>query len=370
MFPASVFKPLGKRTAELPPLRLDHLRRMTDDTGMLQHAVFTAPNYQEGYTTDDNARALIVAVFLEELGHAEAYPLALRYLAFLLHAFNPASGRFRNFMDYQRHWLEEAGSDDSHGRALWGLGTLMGRSATPALFGTASMLFERALPVILETGSPRAWAFALLGIHESSRRHALTDEGLRVRGVLAARLLEVYRNTRHEAWPWYEDSLTYCNAVLPHALLLCGQSLGDSEMTLAGLDSLEWLAAIPRPDAEAGNFVPIGSNGFYVRGGDRSRFDQQPVEVQTMVSACLDAHRLTGDARWIREARSAFDWFIGRNDLNLPVYDPTTGGCRDGLHADRANENQGAESTLACLQSLLELRLLENAVSLPEVPVS
>jgi hypothetical protein len=142
---------------------------------------------------------------------------------------------------------------------------------------------------------------------------------------------------------------------------MCGQSMPNAAMTAAGLESLAWLSTVQRGDGDAGHFVPIGSNGFYVRGGVRARFDQQPVEAQTMVSACLEAFRLTGDKRWRKEARRAFEWFLGRNDLNLPIYDPTTGGCRDGLHPDRANENQGAESTLAFLQALLELRLAENA---------
>ena len=134
-------------------------------------------------------------------------------------------------------------------------------------------------------------------------------------------------------------------------------------MTEAGLESLRWLADLQRADAAGGHFVPIGSNGFFQQGGERARFDQQPVEAQAMVSACLEAYRITGDQRWRKEARRAFEWFLGRNDLNLPIYDPTTGGCRDGLHPDRPNENQGAESTLAFLQSLLELRLAENIPS-------
>ena len=156
--------------------------------------------------------------------------------------------------------------------------------------------------------------------------------------------------------------LSYCNAALPHALLMCGRSMANRAMAEAGLESLSWLADLQRSEAGGGHFVPIGSNGFYQRGGVRARFDQQPVEAQAMVSACLEAYRVTGDKRWNKEARRAFDWFIGRNDLNLPIYDPTTGGCRDGLHPDRPNENQGAESTLAFLQALLELRLAENAL--------
>jgi hypothetical protein len=353
---------IDPRSRELPPLKLDHLHHMTDDTGMLQHAIFTIPNYQEGYTTDDNARALLVSVLLEELGHREAFALASRYLAFLWYAFNTASGRFRNFMDYQRNWLEEMGSDDSHGRALWALGAVLGRSGTLALCCLADRIFEQALPAILETSSPRGWAFALLGIHEYLRRYSGDRMASQVREELAARLLSLYHSHRTDDWRWYEDTLSYCNAALPHALLMSGKWIPNQAMLDAGLESLNWLAHLQRAHADTLHFVPIGSNGFYPRGGERARFDQQPVEAQAMVSASLEAHRISGDKRWRREARRAFEWFLGRNDLHLPVYDPTTGGCRDGLHPDRANENQGAESTLAFLQTLLELQLDERGI--------
>ena len=360
-------KPLDKRPGELPPLKLDHLRRMTDDTGMFQHAIFTVPNYREGYTIDDNARALTVSTLLEELGNGQALELASRYLAFVWYAFNTETRRFRNFMDYQRNWLEESGSDDSHGRTLWALGSLLGRSNTPALHSLAGRLFEQALPVIIHTTSPRAWAFALIGIHDYLRRFDGDRRASQVREELAARLMGLYQNHRAGEWRWYEESLTYCNAVLPHALLMSGQWIPNNDMTEAGLESLGWLADLQRADASGGHFVPIGSNGFYQRGGERARFDQQPVEAQAMVSACLEAHRITRDKNWHKEARRAFDWFLGRNDLNLPIYDPTTGGCRDGLHPDRPNENQGAESSLAFLQAVLELRLFENTLESLEV---
>ena len=357
--PGFAVKPLDKRPGELPPLKLDHLHLMTDDTGMLQHASFTIPNYREGYSIDDNARALIVSTYLEELGSGEAFELASRYLAFIGYAFNTETGRFRSFMDFQRNWLKKSGSDDSHGRTLWALGTVLGRSNTPALQSMAGWVFEQALPVILKTTSPRAWAFALIGIHEYLRRFEGDRGANQVRDELAGRLLTLYENSRSDEWCWYEAGLTYCNAVLPQALLMCGQWIPNNAMTEAGLESLHWLANLQRADAAGGHFVPIGSNGFYQRGSERARFDQQPVEAQTMASACLEAYRSTGDESWRKEARRAFEWFLGRNDLNLPVYDPTTGGCRDGLHPDRPNENQGAESTLAFLQTLLELRLAE-----------
>lgn len=358
---AFAVKPLDSRPIELPPIKLDHLRRMTDDTGMLQHALFTVPNYGEGYCIDDNARALIAATYLEELGHAGAFDLATRYLAFMAHAFNPQTNCFRNFMDYSRVWLEEAGSDDSQGRALWALGTVLGRTGKPALQSISVWLFEQSLPTILDTTSPRAWAFAILGVNEYLRRFDGDRLARQIREELAGRLLDLYHACRTDEWRWFEDRLTYCNAVLPQVMIMCGQWLPDHEMTEVGLESLTWLADLQRSAARSRHFVPIGSNGFYVRGEERARFDQQPIEAKTMVSACLEAYRSTGDARWQKEVRRAFEWFLGRNDLNLSLYDPDTGGCYDALHADRLNENQGAESTLAFLLALLELRLAESA---------
>jgi glycosyltransferase involved in cell wall biosynthesis len=363
--PGLLGKALDRYPSELPPLKTDHLWRMTDETGMLQHALFTIPNYAHGYTTDDNARALLVSTLLAELGYSESALLTSRYLAFLGCAFNAQTGRFRNVMEYQRRWVDDPGSDDCHGRAIWALGAVLSRSTTPSYTSMAGWLFERALPSILAMTSPRAWAFALIGIAEYTRRYAGDRMVNQVSEELAGRLLRLYQGNRAEDWHWFERTLTYCNAALPHALLLCGRSVPGDAMTDAGLESLAWLASVQ--SVHEGHFVPIGSNGFYQSGGPRARFDQQPVEAQTMVSACLEAFRITGDGRWTRDAREAFEWFLGRNDLNLPLYDATTGGCRDGLHPDRPNQNQGAESTLAFLQSLLELRLSEQELLTKEV---
>jgi hypothetical protein len=354
---------LDREQGGLPLLKLDHLHRLSDDTGLFQHAIFTVPNYSEGYTTDDNARALILTILLEELNRelpADIERLASRYLAFLAHAFNPETGRFRNFFGYDRRWLEEIGSEDSHGRALWSLGFVLGRSNHAGLRGMAGRLFEAALPVAAELISPRAWAFGLFAIHEYLRRFSGDRVAQDMRVVLAERLLEAYHRCSAENWCWCEENMTYANAQLPHALLLSGQWLERGDMSEVGLTSLKWLAELQR--SPEGHFVPIGNDGFYCRDGERARFDQQPIEAQAMVSACLEAHRQTGDQYWYQEARRAFDWFMGRNDLGLPLYDPMTGGCRDGLHPDRVNQNQGAESTLAFLLSCVEMQLAENVI--------
>ncbi|MBN1757309.1 MAG: glycosyltransferase family 4 protein, partial [Chitinispirillaceae bacterium] len=287
--PVLTAKSLDNSFGDLPPLKLDHLRRMTDETGMLQHAVFTISNYREGYTTDDNARALMVCALLEEAGsNGTVFNLASRYLAFVWYAFNTDNGRFRNVMDFQRRWVREVLSDDSHGRTLWSLGTVLGRSSSTALHNMAGWMFEQALPAISSTTSPRAWAFTLIGIHEYLRRFAGDSTANQVRGELAGRLLTMYSNNRSDEWRWFEDRLTYCNAALSHALIMSGRWIPNAAMVNAGLESLRWLADLQRADTDGGHFVPIGSNGFYKKGGEHARFDQQPVEAQAMVSACLE----------------------------------------------------------------------------------
>ena len=361
-------KPLAVRTLaeqplDLPGWRLDHLARMSDSAGMIQHATFTIPNLAEGYCTDDNARALLLTVLLEQLDQdsPQTARLATTYAAFLNYAFDAARGRFRNFMGFDRRWLEEVGSDDSHGRAIWVLGACVHRSQRRDLQFWASHLFDRALPGVLETTSPRAWAFGLLGVCHYLQRLAGARPASQARDLLAANLLRIYDAVAAEGWRWFEDRLTYDNARLPQALIACARNGGPPEALKVGLESLSWL--VEHHKAPSGCFRPIGCNGFFVREGERAQFDQQPVEAQAMVSACLEAYQATEDAAWLAEARRAFEWFLGANDLGLELYDAQSGGCRDGLQEDRINENQGAESTLAFLLSLAEMKLIEGALS-------
>jgi len=350
-----------KALDRLPAIKLDHLYRMTDHTGMVEHAVFVVPNYPEGYSTDDNARALIVTTLLEEIGvHAPANSadLASRYLAFLWHAFDPATKRFRNSLTYECQWHEVEGSEDSHGRAVWGLGTVLGRSKNAGLRGAAGRMFELAVPVAVEFRSPRACAFTLLGLQEYLDSFPGDRAALGASDMLANRLLNSYRAHRTDDWKWFENGLAYSNARLPQALIRAGVRAGNEEMVSAGLEALDWLAMLQRCEVN-GHFVPIGSEGFYSKTTEKARFDQQPVEACAEVSACLEAYRATGKGRWRKEAWCAFNWFLGDNDLQIALYDSATGGCRDGLHPDRANENQGAESTLSFLMALLEMRQVE-----------
>ncbi|MFI5103200.1 MAG: glycosyltransferase family 4 protein, partial [Terriglobales bacterium] len=347
----------------LPAVKLDHLQRMTDHTGIIEHAVFVVPNYPEGYTTDDNARALIVAILLEEFAGitpTATLDLASRYLAFLWLAFDPTTKRFRNCLSYERQWQEAEGSEDSHGRALWGLGTVLGRTKDAGLRGAAGRLFELAVPAAVQFKSPRACAFALLGLLEYLESFPGDRAALNAADALANRLLDSYRAYSTGDWKWFENVLSYSNARLPQALIRAGRRGANEDMVSAGLEALEWLATVQRCEIK-GHFVPIGSHGFYSKKTEKARFDQQPVEACASVSAFLQAYRATGKSRWRKDAWTAFNWFLGDNDLQVALYDPTTGGCRDGLHPDRANENQGAESTLSFLMALLEMRKLEEA---------
>jgi len=351
-----------KALDRLPAIKLDHLSRMTDHTGIVEHAVFVVPNYPEGYSTDDNARALIVSILLEEFGGMPTGlpDLASRYLAFLWLAFDPTTKRFRNCLSYERQWQEPEGSQDGHGRALWGLGTVLGRTKDAGLRGAAGRLFELAVPAAVEFKSPRACAFALLGLEEYLESFPGDRAALNAADALAGRLLESYRANRSADWKWFENVLAYSNARLPQALIRAGTRGANKAMVSAGLEALDWLATVQRCEIN-GHFVPIGSHGFYSKKTEKARFDQQPVEACAAVSAFLQAYRATGKGRWRKEAWTAFNWFLGDNDLQIALYDPTTGGCRDGLHPDRANENQGAESTLSFLMALLEMRKLEES---------
>lgn len=348
---------LASRPYELPPLRLDHVVRMSDRTGIFQHAIFNVPCFQEGYCTDDNARAFLLCSLLGEQGGKPPVEhldhLATSYLAFLAAALNTTTGRFRNFMSYGREWLEDSGSEDSHARALWALGVGARRSRNDGHRNLCEQLLDRALPLVDAFTSPRAWAFALLGLHEYLAAYPGKEGAKALRESLARKLVELWKACATDDWPWFETSATYDNGRLCQALILHGQSSGESDTLEIGLRSLRWLVSLQR--TQANHFRPIGSNGFCVKGGARADFDQQPVEAQAMVSACLDAFRATGDPFWSVEAQRAFEWFLGRNDLGLPLYDSRSGGCGDGLHSDRISENQGAESTLAFHLALAEM---------------
>ena len=338
-------------------VNLSHLYHMTDSTGILQHAALAAPNLSEGYCTDDNARALILAVLLDQMGDAprRVEALARTYMAFLHDAFDPRTRRFHNFLGIDRRWLDNQGSEDSHGRAIWALGTVAGRAPDWSERGITGELFLDALAALTDFTSPRAWAFGLIGIHEYLRRLNGDRLASEVGQELTGRLMTIFEKVAQPRWLWFEEKLSYDNAKLAHALIAAGRATGQQSVSERGIDALRWLVTVQT--SREGWFRPIGSNGFYERSGIRADFDQQPIEAHSTVSACLEAYRATADPWWYEEAQRAFDWFFGWNDLGEVLYCAQTGGCRDALHADRNNENQGAESTLAFLLSLAEMRL-------------
>ncbi|MGD8676361.1 MAG: glycosyltransferase family 4 protein [Desulfobacterales bacterium] len=343
---------------ELPEIKLDHLKAFTDDTGILQHANYTIPDRTHGYCTDDNARALLVAAMGQKYLPTNGLGLDLlsgHYLGFLLYAFNEKEGRFRNFMTYSRQWTEEIGSEDAHGRAIWSLGKAVAFLQNPGHLAMSTTLFNKALRAVENFSSPRAIAFCLVGMHAYLDKFSGDSDVRRVREALADKLFDQFKNHATDSWTWLEKALNYANGKLPHALLLSGQRMQRNDMINMGLNSLKWLLAIQTED---GHFVPIGSNGWYEQGGPRARFDQQPIEANAMVEACVKAFKITRDQSWFDNAVMCFNWFLGHNDLNLPLYDPKTGGCRDGLMADGINQNEGAESSLAWLLSLMTLQKL------------
>jgi glycosyltransferase involved in cell wall biosynthesis len=347
----------------LPPLVLDHLWRLTDSTGLFQHATHDLPNLAEGYCTDDNARAVTLMVVLDGLGMATPRTAAATatYAAFVGHAFVSATGRFRNFLGFDRRWLDDGGSDDCLGRTIVALGTCIGRSSKSSLRRWAMPMFEPAVRAVLATTSPRAWALAILGIQEYLRRLHGDRTVVAIRAELTGRLLDLTRRFATPEWPWFEEIVAYENARPCQALISAGRWTGDTAALDAGLQLLDWLAGVQA--SPTGRFSPVGCKGFLQRGSNGTRsgalFDQQPLEAQATIAASIEAFHATGDRHWRDRAWNAFDWFRGHNVLGLTLCDPHTGGCRDGLLEDRVNENQGAESTLAWLVALAEMTALE-----------
>ncbi|MDY7035227.1 MAG: glycosyltransferase family 4 protein [Thermodesulfobacteriota bacterium] len=343
---------------ELPEIKIDHMKAITDDTGILQHANYTIPDRTHGYCTDDNARAMLVAAMGQKYLPTNGFGLDFlsgHYLGFLLYAFNDENRRFRNFMTYSRQWMEDIGSEDAHGRALWCIGKSVAFLDDPGHLAMSTTLFKKALSAVEGFHSPRAIAFSLVGVHAYLSKFSGDSDSRRIREVLANRLFDQFKNNATDEWPWTENALNYANGKLPHALLMSGQWMQRNDMIDMGLQSLKWLLTI---QTEEGHFVPIGNKGWYEKGGDRARFDQQPIESNAMIEACVEAFNITGDKTWIDSAVICFNWFLGNNDLNMALYDAKTGGCRDGLMADGVNQNEGAESTLAWLLSLMTLQKL------------
>jgi hypothetical protein len=334
---------------------------MTDDTGLVQHAIHSVPDRSHGYCVDDNARALLLASALTALDLPGSPRISDRltatYAAFVQHAFNRDTGRFRNFMSFDRRWLEPEGSEDSHGRTLWALGVTTRDDPTSARRDWAAALFAEALPVVEGFGSPRAWAFTLLGLTPYCESRPGDVAAAQLRLHLADRLIALLHQVETPDWVWFEEGLAYDNARICEALIGCGRATGRPDYVEAGLRTLGWL--MQRQTGERGLFRPVGSEGFGdIRQAPR-RFDQQPVEAAATIAACLEGWRATGSGNWQTGAARAFSWFLGKNDLGVTLVDTATGACRDGLHPDRANENRGAESVVSYLLGLVDMRQFE-----------
>ena len=344
------------RIVTIPEVKADHLRSMCDSTGLLQHAVHSIPDRSHGYCVDDNARALLLACALGSHGEA---PLPQRlstcFAAFIQHAWNPDTERFRNFMSYERRWLEEVGSEDSHGRTLWALGRCATEDTDMMRRKWAARLFNTALPTVEKFTSPRALAFTLLGLNAFISAHP-DHNASRLRCLFADRLVNLLSEQRRGEWNWFENVLAYDNARLCQALIETGRATASPVYTEAGLVALRWLMA--QQYAPSGLFRPVGSDSFGKIHEQPAEFDQQPVEAAAAIAACCAAAHADSSPEWSEGARRAFAWFLGDNDLGVALADVETGGCFDGLHPDRPNLNMGAESVLSYLLALVDIRRL------------
>ena len=349
---------LGKQWGNgnaLPHVQTGHFLSMCDSTGLLQHAVHSVPDRAHGYCVDDNARALLLSSTLASFGEARLpEPLTARFAAFIQHAWNADTRRFRNFMSYDRRWLEPRGSEDSHGRTLWALGECARSDTDPSRRRWAAALFKTALPAVEHFQSPRAWAFTLLGLDAYCALVVGDLTAGRMRELLAERLVDAFHATETQDWCWFEDVLAYDNARLSQALLVTGAAIEKPLVVKIGVASLRWLMTLQT--TPEGCFRPVGTESFGVRQTPPQPFDQQPVEAAAAISACLAAWRVNDNAEWTAGAMRAFDWFLGGNDLQSSLVDPSSGGCRDGLHPDRPNENRGAELAVSYLLGLVEMR--------------
>jgi hypothetical protein len=350
-------------------MQLGHFLSMCDDTGLFQHAVHSVPDRAHGYCVDDNARALLLACALNEPGE-QPLPdvLTARFAAFVQHAWNPDTGQFRNFMGFNRTWLEDRGSEDSHGRTLWALGECARKDATLSRRRWASALFAQALPAAETFRSPRTSAFTLLGLDAYCATNPDDRYAQQIRYLLADRLMSALALVETPDWLWFEEGLAYDNARLPQALIVTGVATQTPGYVEAGLRSLRWLMTQQR--TSKGHFRPVGTAGFGELRKPPRAFDQQPVEATATIAACLTAWRADGDAEWKTVATKVFSWFLGGNDLSVALADPETGSCRDGLHPDRANENCGGESVVSYLLALAEIRQLARVNVNPTNPVA
>ena len=338
----------------LPEVRLSMLFSITDNVGILQHCVYTTPDRRHGYTTDDNARAVIVASMVWSHFQDERVLAPLQtYLAFLNHARPAGGGRFRNLLTYDRCWLEMNWSDDCQGRVQWALGYLIAHAPNKSMRLLAEDLFRSSLGNFECISSPRAWAFAVLGLYYYLREYSDDQVARAVLKTLAKRMETAFQEYETADWPWCENLVTYDNGRMPQALILAGLALNDESLTQRGLRVLNWLLDVQT--ADDGHLSVIGSDGWLPRGGRRAPYDQQPLEAAALIEACKAAYRATGEERWLIEMRRCFAWYLGKNDNGVSLIDFKSRGCHDGLVCSGVNQNFGAESCVSWLLSLLTM---------------
>ena len=335
-------------------IALDHLDRMTDSTGLIQHAIYSVPRRESGYTTDDNARALRLCARLWRR-HPDRRMLdrVSGYLSFLEHARCPVRG-FHNFLSYQRDWLDAAGTGDCQGQAVLALAEVLGSGLPAGYRALAQELINAVLPALADLRSLRAQAYVILAAGQLSAAEAEMEPLTAVAWSAARRLTECYRRSERPDWPWFESRMTYANAVLPHALFIAAQLWPTDEFLEIAEASFDHLDRVTTAE---GVFWPVGNGDWFPHGEEKSLYDQQPVEASTMADASLAAFALLGQEEHLKTFRRAHRWFDGENSHRLPLAESGSGACYDGLQASGVNRNQGAESTLAYLWT--ELRYLE-----------
>lgn len=347
--PASVTELVS--SIEVPEPSLEHLKELTDDTGLFQHAKFTVPDRYHGYTTDDNTRALIaMARYYAQYHQPEAFELFNKYLSFVLYA-QEADGRVRNFMNFDRTWMKDEPVNDALGRFLWALGAVIAQPPSPVYISIVKEPFDLSVGLV-EQQYPRGMAYSILGMNDYLKQFPGASEIKRQMEVAADQLASQFRENSHTDWKWFEDILTYDNAVLPHSLFVAAMVLGKDSYQEIARESCEFLL---QNIFSREHFSFIGCNGWYERGARKAQFDQQPIEACSCVLMLRSAYNATGNERYLTLQRKAFDWFLGENDLQVPLYDFPTKGCCDGLMQGGVNVNQGAESMVSFLLGLLSM---------------
>jgi len=337
----------------LPPIKLDFLKAITDDTGVFQHSKFGTPNRLEGYTTDDNARALIAITKHSQIKrNSQSDRLIDTYLSFLLH-MQRADGKMRNFLSYDRSFIDEEGSEDCAGRTLWACGYVINSKISAEKRLLAKEIFDRAFRWAGSFKSLRAEAFAILGLSHYHKAYAKDQNLTQNIKTLSDKLVEYYANTRSNDWRWFEPYLTYVNGRLPQALFEAYQETKQTKYIRVAEESLKFLLEVQILNNK---FVPIGNKGWYKKGESRSMYDQQSVEASSMTEAALSAYRATGNRDYKKAARTIFNWFLGENTQNAFIYNFTTGGCYDGITEKGLNLNEGAEATVCYLSARMELQ--------------